>query len=113
MVEGEKETAIEEGPKRAEAPDRIYLQIGDEADLGHVTWCRDRVAASDAEYRRVLPTTEDLPLCPSCENPLDEIGRAGHPSGFGVFFCKRCRKSIGVTEPGEREPFPQRPGDFT
>jgi hypothetical protein len=40
-------------PEQANAPEVIYLQVGDGDDWSAVTWCRDRINDSDLEYRLV------------------------------------------------------------
>jgi hypothetical protein len=41
------------------------------------------------------------PICPHCEQPLNEVWCRALPSTFGkryVYFCAACRKVLGVSD---------------
>lgn len=48
-----------------ELPKKIWLQVEEDGELfdeGEVTWCQDRINASDVEYMKLseLPTEEEI-----------------------------------------------------
>lgn len=61
--------------KANNAPDKIYLQVGDierdcefsEVSIEDVTWHSERIFDTDIEYRRVKRPTASAPVAPTKE----------------------------------------------
>lgn len=62
-----------EETKIINAPERIWLQVGDDFEpgdvdfnsLSEVTWCQDNVHSTDIEYVRVPPGYKLVPIQPN------------------------------------------------
>jgi hypothetical protein len=76
-----------EETKIINAPDRIWLQIGDDFEPGEVdfaalegvTWCQDNIHGTDIEYVRVPPGYKLVPI-----DPTDKMVDAACPCGETV-----------------------------
>ena len=61
---------MNDATKIINAPERIWLQVGDDFDPGEidfnalieVTWCQDKIGEFDVEYARIPPGYKHVPV---------------------------------------------------